>query len=135
MSSSSITATLPRPKPRPEVRTTLWFWTLTRIVKGERITLYTASASPEGVAGAADCQRRFAELFPKLDWNDAAYTGEFRIGLRPVAVYTLTPVPNWPTPRPSWPKPRIKDTYTCSNCHSEVPKHVAVCLDCGRDVS
>lgn len=107
---------------------------LTRIRNGQRIVLHTVHAQ-NLLTGMADCQRWYDEQGLGLPWRDAAYTGEFRIGIGFKRVYTLTPVNREPVLGYMF-KPRLlRDTYKCHNCGSEVPKTSFVCQDCGRDVS
>jgi hypothetical protein len=106
---------------------------LTRIRNGQRVVLHTVHTQ-NLLTGMADCQRWYDEQGLGLPWRDAAYTGEFRIGIGFKRVYTLTEAKPGPVLGYMFPRPK-KNTYTCPNCGSEVPKTSFVCQDCGRDVS
>lgn len=93
-------------------------WSLMRVHAGERAVLFS-SQSADDLTACAECERAYEALKTGVPWSDAAYSGLYRIGLQFI-----------PTPTA-----RKKATYTCPNCHSEVPRESYVCRECGRDVS
>ena len=90
MTTSSITSSLPH-FVHPAFRSAIPVAQLTRIRNGKRTVLHTVHAQ-NMLTGFADCQRWYDEQGLGLPWRDAAYTGEFRIGIGFRRVYTLTEV-------------------------------------------